>query len=171
MLTLTETLTASGAHDAELVLPFELRSRSRLRARLATGEEVGVMLPRGTVLRGGDRLRGDDGRVVKVVAEPEPVYRVECHSAEELARCAYHLGNRHWAVQILGAADGHYALRILADPVLKEMLEGLHAHVSAESAPFEPESGAYGGGHHHHGDPAHAPRIHHAGEAGHHHHD
>jgi urease accessory protein len=162
MLTLTERLEPTGAHDAELVLPFELRSRSRLRARLVSGEEVGLLLPRGTVLRGGDRLRGDDARVVRVLAEPEPVYRVECHTAEELARCAYHLGNRHTAVQILGASSGHHALRILADPVLAEMLERLHAHVTAERAPFEPETGAYGG--HPPGDHAHGPRIHRAGE-------
>lgn len=170
MLTLVEHLDLPGGHDAELVLPFELRQRSRVRARLATGEEVGVLLARGTRLRGGDRLRGDDGRIVKVIAALEPVYRVDCHSAEELARCAYHLGNRHTAVQILAALRGRYALRILADPVLKEMLEGLHAHVTAEEAPFEPEAGAYGGGHHH-GDHAHAPRIHHADGTADHHHD
>jgi urease accessory protein len=171
MLTLAERLDPGGPHDAELVLPFELRQRSRLRARLARGEEVGLMLPRGTVLRDGDRLRGDDGRVVRVRAAPEAVYRVECHTAEELARCAYHLGNRHTAVQILDGAGGHHVLRILADPVLKGMLEGLHAHVIAERAPFEPEAGAYGGGHHDHGDHAHAPRIHRIGEAGPHNHD
>jgi urease accessory protein len=171
MLTITDRFDGPGPAGAELVLPFELRQRSRLRARLASGEEVALLLPRGTVLRGGERLRGDDGRVVTVVAEPEPVYRVECHTAEALARCAYHLGNRHTAVQIIGARNGHYALRILADPVLKEMLEGLHAHVTAESASFEPETGAYSGAHHH-GDHAHSPRIHRAGEAAaQHHHD
>jgi urease accessory protein len=169
MLTLAQRLDPVGAHDAELVLPFELRQRSRLRTRLASGEEVAVMLERGAPLRGGERLRGDDGRIVKVVAAPEALYRVECHGAEELARCAYHLGNRHTAVQILGASAGHYALRILADPVLKGMLEGLHAHVTAEEAPFEPEAGAYGGGHLHYADDAHAPKIHRAGGHAHHH--
>ncbi len=169
MVTLAERIGGAGRYDGELVLPFELRQKSRLRARLASGEEVAIILERGSVLRGGERLRGDDGRIVKIVAATEPVYRVECHTADELARCAYHLGNRHTAVQILGASGGHFALRILADAVLKDMLEGLHAHVTPEEAPFEPETGAYGGGHDHHGDRGHAPKIHRAGGHDHHH--
>jgi urease accessory protein len=168
MMTLGERIGGAGRHDAELVLPFELRQKSRLRTRLASGEEVAIMLDRGTWLRGGERLRGDDGRIVKVVAAPEPVYRIECHTAHEFARCAYHLGNRHTAVEILGASGGHYALRILADPVLKDMLDGLRAHVTPEEAPFEPEPGAYGGGHTH-ADRSHAPKIHHAHGRDHHH--
>ena len=171
MLTLTAILTNGAKADAELVLPYELREKSRLRATLTSGEEVALLLPRGTVLRGGDLLAGDDGRVVKVVAAPEAIYRVECHDADQFARCAYHLGNRHTPVQILGDIDGHYTLRMREDKVLADMLDGLGAHVTLEQAPFEPESGAYGDGsggghHHHHGDEmhdhAHAPKIHHA---------
>lgn len=171
ILMLTERLDGDGAHDAELPLPFELRQKSRLRTRLASGVEVGILLPRGTVLHDGDRLRGEDGRVMQVTAAPEPVYRVECHSAEGLARCAYHLGNRHTAVQILGASGARYALRILEDAVLKNMLEGMHARVTREDAPFEPERGAYasGDGHRHHEDEAHSPKIH--GAAAEHHRD
>jgi urease accessory protein len=165
MLTLTTRIESSARADAELVLPYELREKSRLRATMSNGEEAALLLPRGTVLRGGDLLTGEDGRVVKIVAAPEAIYRVECHDADEFARCAYHLGNRHTPVQIIGDIDGHYTLRMREDKVLANMLEGLGAHVTPEQAPFEPESGAYGGGaHHHHGDEmhdhAHAPRIH-----------
>jgi urease accessory protein len=178
MLTLNAKIAGglpAGAANAELVLPYELREKSRLRATLSSGEEAALLLPRGTVLRGGDLLCGDDGRVVKIVAAPEAIYRVECHDADEFARCAYHLGNRHTPVQIIGEVDGHYTLLIREDTVLAGMLEGLGAHVTLEQAPFEPESGAYGDGgggghHHHHGDDAghdhaHAPRIHHAAKA------
>ena len=149
MLTLNSRIE-SERHDAELVLPFELREKSRLRATLVSGEEVILMLPRGSVLRGGELLVGDDGRVVRVVAAPEATYRIECNSATAFARCAYHLGNRHTAVEIVETPSDHYVLRILADTVLKGMLEGLGAQVTSEQTPFEPEAGAYAAGHHHH---------------------
>ena len=151
MLTLHTKIAASDTIDGELVLPYELREKSRLRAALASGEEVAVFTVRGTVLRNGDFLKGDDGRVVRIVAAPEATYRVECTSPRELLRCAFHLGNRHTQAQVDADARGAF-LRIRKDPVLKEMLEGLGAAVVEEQAPFEPESGAYGGGHHHHGD-------------------
>jgi urease accessory protein len=96
------------------------------------------------VLRGGDLVVASDGRVVEVVAAAERVLHVECASATELARCAYHLGNRHVPVQI---GDGF--LRLGADHVLEQMLKRLGATVSSLQAPFEPEAGAYAGGHHH----------------------
>jgi urease accessory protein len=109
----------------------------------AGGEEVAVLRPRGTVLRGGDLLKGDDGRVVRIVAKRSGP-RVAHADAAGLVRCAFHLGNRHTQAQV---GDGW--LRIRADPVLREMLIGLGAQVTDETAPFEPEAGAYGGGHHH----------------------
>lgn len=172
MLTLHTKLGQADRIDGELVLPYELREKSRLRAALASGEEVAVFTERGTVLRNGELLRGDDGRVVKIIAAPEATYRVECSSAQDLLRCAFHLGNRHTQAQV---GDGW--LRIRRDAVLKEMLAGLGATVSEEQAPFEPESGAYaakfGGGHHHHEGHGHhvlAPiplrqRIHRPGDA------
>jgi urease accessory protein len=139
--------------DERLMLPFELRQKSRLRATLASGEEVGLFLARGEVLRGGDRLEGEDGRVVEVVAQPEQVIDITCANATELCRIAYHLGNRHVALQV---GDGW--LRIAEDDVLKKMVEGLGAQVSAQVAPFEPEAGAYqpaaGAYAHHHDAPA-----------------
>jgi urease accessory protein len=149
MLTLTTKIHSAASIDGELVLPYELREKSRLRTHLASGEEVAVFTVRGTVLRHGDLLQGDDGRVIKVVAAMEQIYAIACSSAHHLLRCAFHLGNRHAQVQI-GAVAGAGVLRIRRDPVLKEMLEGLGATITEEDAPFEPESGAYGGGHHHH---------------------
>lgn len=151
MLTLNTKLDAADQIDGELVLPYELREKSRLRASLASGEEVAVFTVRGTVLRHGDLLRGDDGRVVKIVAAPEATYRVDCTTPHALLRCAFHLGNRHTQAQV-GDEAGIGFLRIRKDPVLKDMLAGLGAKVTEEQAPFEPESGAYGGGHHHHDD-------------------
>jgi urease accessory protein len=147
MLTLYTKLDAASAGDirAQLVLPYELREKCRLRAVLSTGEEVGVFTVRGTVLRDGDLLAGEDRNVVvQVVAACEPTYKVTCVDAHTLLRCAFHLGNRHTQAQV---GDGY--LRIRADAVLKDMLIGLGALVVAEDAPFEPESGAYGGGHGH----------------------
>jgi urease accessory protein len=122
-----------------LVLSFEQRQKSRLRAQLESGEEVALMLPRGNVLRGGDVVKTTDGREIEIVAAPEKLLHIESSS---LAKIAYHLGNRHVAVQI---GDGF--LRIAEDHVLEEMLRRLGARVSHVEAPFEPEAGAYG--HHH----------------------
>jgi urease accessory protein len=132
---------------AQLILPFELREKSRLRVTMSNGEEVGVYTVRGTIMRDGDLMQGEDGRVVQIVAAAEPTYRVECANSLALLRCAFHLGNRHTQAQV---GDGF--LRIRQDAVLKEMLQGLGASVVEELASFEPESGAYGGDHHHTGD-------------------
>jgi urease accessory protein len=156
MVTIRERADAASAHDADLVLSFEFRQRSRLVARLASGEEVGLVLDRGTVLRGGDRLRAEDGRVVRVVAADEALMEARCADATTLARCAFHLGNRHTPVEVRDNA-----LRFAADEVLAGMLRGLGATVDPLSAPFEPEAGAYAAGHHHHsGDQKHTGIIH-----------
>ncbi len=147
MMTLHTKIDTLDVVADQLVLPYDQREKCRLRARLASGEEVAVFMVRGTVLRDGDLLTGAEHRVVRIVAAQEPTYLVECDSAQNLTRCAFHLGNRHTQTQ-LGAGF----LRIRADPVLKEMLEGLGARVSIELAPFEPESGAYGGAHSHRDD-------------------
>ena len=141
-----------------LELPFELRQKSRFRTHLVSGEEAAVMLPRGDVLRGGDLLVCSDGRIVEVVASPEKVVNVECAGPTELARAAYHLGNRHVAVQV-----GEGYLRLAADHVLEDMLRGLGAKLTTLEAPFEPEAGAYGGGHSHEED-GHGGKIHQYGE-------
>ena len=130
---------------AYLVLPFETRQKARHRARLSTGVEIGIQLPRGTVLRGGDRLRGADGTVVEVVAAPERVSTVRSRELQELARVAYHLGNRHVALEV---GDGW--VRYLTDHVLDAMVVQLGLPVAHEVEPFEPEAGAYGGHSHSH---------------------
>ncbi|MBJ7313892.1 urease accessory protein UreE [Rugamonas sp. CCM 8940] len=170
MLTLHSKIEQAQSIAAQLVLPYELREKCRLRATLSTGEEVAVFTVRGTVLRDGDLLAGEDKRVVvQVVAAAEPTYKVSCADPHTLLRCAFHLGNRHTQAQV---GDGF--LRIRADAVLREMLLGLGARVEEEAAAFEPESGAYGGGHGHHGDhDGHHPlapiplrqRIHRPGDA------
>lgn len=142
-----------------LELDFSYRTKSRLRAKLGSGEEVGLFLPRGTILRGGQKLHGNDGRIVVVVAAPEQLLEVRCADALELARAAYHLGNRHVAVEL-----GEGWLRIQTDHVLEAMLTGLGADVVPVTAPFEPEAGAYAHGHQHPGDGSGA-RIHMMGGA------
>jgi urease accessory protein len=116
-------------------LAFEYRSRSRQRARLDTGEEIAMVLPRGAILRGGDRVLASDGRVFEVVSAPEKLLHIESPS---LARIAYHLGNRHVPVQL-----GEGFLRIAEDHVLEDLLRKLGARVTHVEAPFEPEAGAY----------------------------
>lgn len=118
-----------------LILPFEERQKSRLRARLENGEEVALVLPRGKVLRGGDVVKAPDGRAIEIVSAAEKLLHIE---ADALARVAYHLGNRHVAVQV-----GEGFLRIAEDHVLEGMLRGLGARVTHVEAPFEPEAGAY----------------------------
>ena len=153
MIDITDHIERGSAIPQDrLELPFEMRQKTRQRARLQSGEEAAILLPRGIVLRGGDLLRASDGRVVEVVSRPEPVLHVECETPQALARAAYHLGNRHVALEL----GGDY-LRFSPDPVLADMLVQLGLHVAAEVAPFEPEAGAYGG-HHHRTD--HAPYLH-----------
>ncbi len=144
----------------QLQLPFDARQKSRLRTQLASGEEVALMLPRGEILRGGDMVVASDGRVIEVQARDESVLHITCKTAGDLVRAAYHLGNRHVAVEV---CDGY--LRIAADHVLEEMLKGLGATIAPMQAPFEPEPGAYGGGHRHNDDEqGHGGRIHQYGE-------
>jgi urease accessory protein len=144
-LTISERLHQDTRAPAfTLILPFDQRSRSRQLALLSSGQEARLVLDRGQVLRHGDKLLTDDGRVVEVVAAPETVSTVTADDPWRLARASYHLGNRHVAVQIGGGW-----LRFRHDHVLDEMLRGQGFTVVVEEAPFEPEGGAYGGGHAH----------------------
>jgi urease accessory protein len=141
---------AAGARSAgALTLSFDERRRSRLLATLDDGREVALMLPRGTILRHGDRLRGDGGLVVEVRAAAEGLSIAATRDAHLLTRAAYHLGNRHVPLEI-GADWLAYA----HDHVLDDMVRGLGLDVSPRVAPFEPEAGAFaheaaGGGHSH----------------------
>ncbi len=130
--------------ERRLVLPFAERSKSRLRAVLDNGEEAGLFLERGSILRHGDLLLTDDGRVVEVEAAQETVSTVRTENGLMLARASYHLGNRHVPLQI-----GPDWLRYCHDHVLDDMLRGFGLAVSVEQAPFEPEGGAYVSSHAH----------------------
>ena len=126
-----------------LTLPFHARQKARQRVTLASGREAGLKLPRGTLLRGGDCLLASEGTLIEVQAEAEPVSTVRTDDPQQLARAAYHLGNRHVPVEV-GAGWVRYG----ADHVLDDMLVGLGLAPVAELAPFEPEGGAYA-----HGEP------------------
>jgi urease accessory protein len=149
MLTLTERLPPAATANAQhtLTLTAEERTRSRHRFSATDGTAVQLLLPRGTVLRDGDLLRAAEGAVlVRVAARPEPVLTVRAPDARALARAAYHLGNRHVALEL-----GRDYLRLSPDPVLVDMLRGLGLTLTEETAAFHPEAGAYGA--HQHGAP------------------
>ena len=127
-----------------VTLAYDARCKSRLAVTLNNGEEAAVLLPRGTILRDGDMLVGQDGGLVRVVAAAEAVLLVTAHDRLTLTRAAYHLGNRHTPVEV-----GVESLKLEADPVLEDMLRRLGATVEHATLPFQPEAGAYGGGHRH----------------------
>lgn len=130
------------AADDSATLAFEQRCKTRLRVVLDdSGAAVGIQLPRGSVLRDGDLLRADDAHVIRVIAAPEAVSTVRADAnGAALARAAYHLGNRHLAVQI-----GDHWLRYLTDHIIDDMLRAMNYRVTHERAPFEAEGGAYHG--------------------------
>ena len=134
--------------SARLVLDYDDRRKARQRVRLAEGEELALMLPRGTLLRGGDLLLTDDGLVILVEAAPERLSSATTGDPLLLARAAYHLGNRHVPLQLDSGR-----LRYRHDHVLDHMVVSLGLALTEVEAPFEPESGAYQGqaGASHHG--------------------
>lgn len=128
----------------ELVLTFKQREKSRLKVCLANEEEIGIFLPRGTVLKEGDLIASDVGDCFKIVAAPEKVSTVTSDDSHLLLRIAYHLGNRHVPLQVEPTW-----LRYAHDHVLDDMVRLLGGHVVVDEQPLHPESGAYGGGHSH----------------------
>ncbi len=138
MIEVHEVIREPLAAGERLVLPFELRQKSRLRATTVSGTELALLLPRGTVLRDGDRLRAANNLIIEVRAAVEAVTTAHSDDATRFARVCYHLGNRHVPLQV-----GAGWLRYLADHVLDRMVEELGLTVSHEQAPFEPEAGAY----------------------------
>jgi len=158
---------------ATVELDWDVRQKSRFECTDSRGRQLGVFLPRGTLVRGGDVLVAEDGSMVRVIAAPQPVLVIQ-HVADrgtvfDLIRAAYHLGNRHVPIEL---KPDH--LKIEPDHVLADMLRAMHLVVLETHAPFEPEGGAYGAqaahGHqgHDHGDDGHG---HDHGEHGHDHHD
>lgn len=141
MLTLTQRLPANpqAVVSQTLSLTAEERTRSNYRFETEEGEVLLLRLPRGTMLRDRDLLQSENGILVRVIAKPEPVLTVTAKNPLELLRAAYHLGNRHVALEITPTY-----LRLSADSVLQAMLEHLGLEVIAETKPLEPEMGAYG---------------------------
>ena len=155
-----------------LQLDWDVRQKSRFEATDSQGRALGVFLPRGTVVRGGDVLVAEDGSMVRVIAAPQPVL-VITHCPEhgtpfDLMRAAYHLGNRHVPIEL---QPDH--LKIEPDHVLADLLRSMHLIVREDKAAFEPEGGAYGNaGAHAHGGHGHAHHDHdHGHEAKHGHGD
>lgn len=135
-----------------VLIDFDRRHRRRIALKTENGTEILLDLPQAARLRDGDGLPTESG-IVRVTAKPEPLLEIHAHDDGELVRIAWHLGNRHLPVQLLGDR-----IRIRHDHVIAEMVEGLGGHVDAIEAPFDPEPGAYaagGGGHHHQHDHDH----------------
>ena len=168
-------ISARGAWQAKpadtVVLDFEERHRRRVAMTGVRGLEFLLDLPEAMVLRHGDALVLEDGRLVEVVAAPEPLAEIRIGEPRDLARMAWHLGNRHLPVQILANR-----IRIRRDPVIEEMARKLGGKIALIEGPFEPEGGAYapepepalepahvhgpGCGHDHHGHKDHDPHAH-----------
>ena len=140
--------TWNAADEVDQVLvDFDRRHRRRILLATEKGGEVLLDLPQAVRLRHGDGLVVEGG-VVRVVARPEPLAEIHGHDEGEMVRIAWHLGNRHLPVQLVGER-----IRIRRDHVIEEMVELLGGHVDIIEAPFDPEAGAYAGGHgHHHHD-------------------
>ncbi len=130
--------TAEVKNPSTVYLPFGKREKARFKVSLDTGEEIGIKLKRGLVIRGGDFIRSRSGRIVKVIAAKENVSIVKSENARSLALVSYHLGNRHVYVQILPNE-----VLFLSDNVLDDMVRGLGFHLVHEERGFEPEGGAY----------------------------
>ena len=134
-------------------LDWDTRQKSRFEGTDSSGRSIGVFLPRGTVVRGGDVLVVEDGTLVRVIGAAQPVLRIthctQHGTAFDLVRAAYHLGNRHVPIEL---QPDH--LKIEPDHVLADMLRAMHLIVRAEEGTFEPEAGAYAAAGHSH-DPGH----------------
>jgi urease accessory protein len=139
-----------------VVLDFDDRHRRRMAMTGTRGLEFLLDLENAVALRGGDALVLDDGRLVEVVAAPEPLVEIRGADPHHLIRVAWHLGNRHLPTQIMPKG-----LRIRRDHVIEEMVRGLGARVIEIEAPFDPEGGAYASAGHGHDDHAHHDDGHH----------
>ena len=157
MLTCSKLIAGGQGLAAALVkraatveLDWDVRQKSRFDATDSTGRALGVFLPRGTLVRGGDVLVLEDGSLVRVLAAPQAVLRItacaEHGSAFDLTRAAYHLGNRHVPIEL---KPDH--LKIEPDHVLADMLRAMHMTVVTVQEAFEPEGGAYSSQGHSHG--------------------
>ncbi len=160
----TERAPSNSPVAARVTLPTSKREKSRLRVTLDDGRVVGIIIARGECLKHGDKLTAPDGETIEVIAEKETLSIVNCSTPLQFARASYHLGNRHVPVQIqvesTSDATTLGSISYLHDHVLDDMLRGLEMQVNIISAPFEPEPGAYGGGHSH--DHSHSHSLDHS---------
>lgn len=135
------------AHTVQL--DWDIRQKSRFDCTDSAGRQLGIFLPRGTTVRGGDVLVAEDGSLVRVLAAEQTVLRITYCTAHgtpyDLIRAAYHLGNRHVQIEL---KPDH--LKIEPDHVLADMLRAMHLMVNTVNEPFEPEAGAYAQGGHAH---------------------
>ena len=128
----------------EILIDFDRRHRRRIVLKTEAGQDLLLDLPQAARLRDGDGLQLDTGPIVRVRARPEPLAEIHAHSDAELVRIAWHLGNRHLPVHLI-----RDKIRIRRDHVIEAMVEQLGGHVDIIDAPFDPEAGAYAGGHQH----------------------
>lgn len=143
MLLITQHANKTETAQATLTLPFDQRQKARFKCTLDNGNQAGLQLERGRILRGGDLLKATDGTIIKIKAANETVTTAQA-TGHLLAKICYHLGNRHVPLQI---EKGW--CRYQHDHVLDDMVKQLGAKIITEKAPFEPESGAYAQGHDH----------------------
>ena len=147
---------------ATVELDWDVRQKSRFDTTDSLGRHLGVFLPRGTLVRGGDVLVAEDGSMVKVLAAPQTVLRITACTTHgspfDLTRAAYHLGNRHVPIEL---KPDH--LKIEPDHVLADLLRAMHLIVNTVEEAFEPEGGAYSAATHAHSHattPVPAPHVH-----------
>jgi urease accessory protein len=144
-----------------ITLPRAERYKRRIAMKSDRGHAFLLDLAEATYLADGDALALEGGALIKVKAAAEPLLEIHAHGAADLARIAWHIGNRHTPAEVTAGA-----IYIQPDHVLQAMVIGLGAHVHHVMRPFEPEGGAYGGkgplqeGHHHHGDNHHGDHHH-----------
>lgn len=150
MIELNARTDSNSEFSTTVTLPIDKRVKSRLRVTLDDGRDAGIFLQHGESLQQGDKLVSPEGVVVLVQAAEESLSQAKTADMLLFARVAYHLGNRHVPVQIEFDSAGNGVVGYLHDHVLDDMLAGLGVTVTHVSAPFNPEPGAYGGGHHHH---------------------
>lgn len=153
--------TSDQSAKWSLSLSYDERTKARFKATLDQGEVVGIQLPRGRTLRGGDCLKTEAGELIKIITKTEAVSTVTVSDELLFAKICYHLGNRHVPLEI---ADGYCQYQ--QDHVLDDMVLGLGGQVSHRLAAFEPENGAYHSGHsagHHHHNHYHEPHSHGSG--------
>lgn len=166
MLQISKCITGGKGLASALVkraptveLDWDVRQKSRFDATDSTGRALGVFLPRGTLVRGGDVLVAEDGSLIRVLAAPQEVLRItactEHGSPFDLTRAAYHLGNRHVPIEL---QPDH--LKIEPDHVLADMLRAMHMTVVTVQEAFEPEGGAYSSQGHAHTAHPHAGHTH-----------